>query len=99
MGANDMKEVEILTSPQISGSFNAFSRTLIKKSDEVIQPFTPDAVSDSANSEQFHLPWYLRPSYSSDTLQIGPQGRVKAGTLSALIERLTEDSLSKCLSQ
>jgi son of sevenless-like protein len=99
MGANDMKEVEILTSPQISGSFDAFSRALVKKSDEMIQPFAPDAVNDSANPEQFHMPWYLRPSYSTDTLQICPQGRVKAGTLSALIERLTEDSLSKYLSQ
>lgn len=90
-----MTEVEILTSPQMSGSFDAFSRAM---SGEARQPFVDD--NDALNFYnaklgQSHLPWYLRPSYNSDTLKVDPEGQVKAGTLPALIERLTIDPPGK----
>ncbi|EIW81292.1 ras GEF [Coniophora puteana RWD-64-598 SS2] len=34
-------------------------------------------------------PWYLRPDYGKDQIVIDPDGSVKAGTVSALVERLT----------
>lgn len=33
-------------------------------------------------------PWYLRPNYGND-IQIDPDGKVRAGTVQALVERLT----------
>ena len=90
-----MTEVDILTSPQMSGSFDAFSRTTGKLSGE--QPrYDNDAMNFyNAKLAQSHLPWYLRPSYNSDTLKVDPEGRIRAGTLSALVERLTVDPPSK----
>lgn len=89
-----MTEVDILTSPQMSGSLDTFSRATGKMSGESLQPFAHD--NDALNFYnaklgQSHLPWYLRPSYNSDTLKVDPEGRVKAGTLPALVERLTTD--------
>ncbi|KAJ6519039.1 ras guanine nucleotide exchange factor domain-containing protein, partial [Mycena sanguinolenta] len=34
-------------------------------------------------------PWYLQPTYSPTEIVIGPDGSVRAGTLPALVERLT----------
>ena len=34
-------------------------------------------------------PWYLRPNYSPSDIIIEPDGSVRGGTLSALVERLT----------
>lgn len=88
METNNMTEVEILTSPQMSGSFDAFSRAM--KS----YPFVHDDDSlnfCNAKLGQSHLPWYLRPSYNSDTLKVDSAGHIKAGTLPALVERLTVD--------
>ena len=90
METNSMTEVEILTSPQMSGSFDAFSRATGKSSG--VQPFTHDDDAMSfynAKLGQSHLPWYLRPSYDSDTLKVDSAGHIKAGTLPALVERLT----------
>jgi son of sevenless len=92
METNNMTEVEILTSPQMSGSFDAFSRAMSGK------PFAHnnDALNFyNAKLRQSHLPWYLRPSYDSGTLKVDPEGQVKAGTLPALIERLIIDPPGK----
>jgi son of sevenless-like protein len=43
---------------------------------------------------QSHLPWYLRPKYTHDDIKFGNDSNVKAGTLTALIERLTVEPLS-----
>jgi son of sevenless-like protein len=92
METNNMTEVEILTSPQMSRSFDAFSRAMAKSS--AVQPLVHD--DDTVNFcnaklGQSHLPWYLRPSYDSDTLKVDSAGHIKAGTLPALVERLTVD--------
>jgi son of sevenless len=93
METNNLSEVEILTSPQMSDSFSAFSRATGKTSEEKLELCAhddDDAMNFSnAKLAQSHLPMYLRPSYNSDTLKVDPEGRVKAGTLPALVERLT----------
>jgi son of sevenless len=91
---HNMTEVDILTSSQMSGSLNAFSRTMGKTSGENCRPFGHDENAlnfYNAKLGQSHLPWYLRPSYNSDTLKVDSGGRIKAGTLPALVERLTAD--------
>lgn len=34
-------------------------------------------------------PWYLQPNYEDSEIQMGPDGKVRAGTVPALVERLT----------
>lgn len=52
----------------------------------------------NAKSAQARLPWYLQPSYSADEIKLEYDGSVRAGTLAALVERLTVDPLSKSTS-
>lgn len=51
----------------------------------------------NAKVAQASLPWYLRPTYSADEIKLEYDGSVRAGTLHALVERLTVDPLSMCL--
>lgn len=99
---NDATEVEILTSPQMSGSFDAFSGALRRTPEKMIHPFPQDSNDPSLDNTvlgQSKLPCYIRPDLHSDTLQLDPQGQVKAGTLSALLERLIGDHSSEWQSQ
>lgn len=85
-------EVKPLASSKMSGSIEALSRAMEKMSVESF-PFSEeeDALNfTTAKLGQLYLPWYLRPNYTSETLKVDAHGRVRAGTLSALVERLTD---------
>lgn len=76
----------------MSGSFDAFARQ--KGRDVEGFAYDDDAMNFyNARLGQSHLPWYLRPIYTSDQLKIDSEGRIKAGTLPALVERLTTDPI------
>ncbi|KAI0051128.1 ras GEF [Auriscalpium vulgare] len=47
----------------------------------------PTHIIDKMNAET--KPWYLRPNYSDSEIQIDPDGKVRAGSVPALVERLT----------
>ncbi|KAI0061642.1 ras GEF [Artomyces pyxidatus] len=47
----------------------------------------PTHIIDKLNADS--KPWYLRPNYSDAEIQIDPDGKVRAGTVPALVERLT----------
>jgi son of sevenless len=47
----------------------------------------PTHIIDQLNAKT--KPWYLRPNYSESDIQIEPDGKVRAGTVAALVERLT----------
>ncbi|THH19381.1 hypothetical protein EW146_g1783 [Bondarzewia mesenterica] len=47
----------------------------------------------NAKLAQANLPWYLRPGHGDDEIKVEFDGSVRAGTLSALVERLVVDSL------
>jgi hypothetical protein len=49
----------------------------------------------TAKHAQARLPWYLRTSYQNDELNMEFDGVVKAGTVRALVERLTAEQLSE----
>jgi len=51
----------------------------------------------NAKVAQANLPWYLKPRHDSGDIKLEYDGTVIAGTVAALIERLTVDPLSKCL--
>ena len=47
----------------------------------------PTHIIDKLNAKT--KPWYLRPVYEDSEIQIDPDGKVRAGTVAALVERLT----------
>lgn len=47
----------------------------------------PTHIIDKLNAKT--KPWYLRPTYEDSEIQIDPDGKVRAGTVAALVERLT----------
>ncbi|KIJ54182.1 hypothetical protein M422DRAFT_241434 [Sphaerobolus stellatus SS14] len=47
----------------------------------------------NAKKMQALLPWYLKPVHDGDEIRIEPDGSVRAGTLEALVERLTVELL------
>ena len=50
----------------------------------------------NAKVAQANLPWYLKPRHDNGDIKLEYDGTVIAGTVPALIERLTVDPLSKC---
>lgn len=47
----------------------------------------PTHIIDKLNAKT--KPWYLRPNYEDSEIQIDPDGKVRAGTVAGLVERLT----------
>jgi son of sevenless len=47
----------------------------------------PTHIIDKLNAKT--KPWYLRPNYEESEIQIDPDGKVRAGTVAAFVERLT----------
>ncbi len=47
----------------------------------------PTHIIDKLNAKT--KPWYLRPNYEVSEIQIDTDGKVRAGTVPALVERLT----------
>ena len=91
---NNLIEVDILTRPQMPRPFDSLL-SIGKASTVDVKPFARDQAAlnfHNARLGQSHLPWYLRPTYDSDVLKVDSEGRIKGGTLSALVERLTVDS-------
>ncbi len=50
----------------------------------------------NAKVAQANFPWYLKPRHDNSDIKLEYDGTVIAGTVPALIERLTVDPLSKC---
>lgn len=54
---------------------------------QLLGPDAPERYIEIANADQ--KPWYLRSEHNKEELIINPDGGIRAGTLPALIERLT----------
>jgi len=96
-------------SPIVTESFDAFHRVSLQSpalrtgrmktpSRETVGPL-PSATSSSASTQvarrdRAASAWFLRPTYDDDDIDLDYDGTVVAGTLSALMERLTLDYLS-----
>lgn len=71
---------------------------ILRRRPDKIRQLTGDddaAAFHQAKKTQAGLPWYLRPMYGGDDIKLEYDGSVRAGTLHALVERLTVDPLSK----
>jgi son of sevenless-like protein len=103
--SNDVTEIENFSkSPMVTESFDAFHRVALQSPAlrtgriktpirETMQPL-PSASGQTGKKNRVVSSWFLRPTYDDDDINLDYDGTVKAGTLPALIERLTLDYLS-----
>lgn len=72
------------------------TRTSRSTSDKIRQITGSDDALAFHNAKQAltNLPWFLRPTYPSEHIIMDKDFNVRAGTLNALVERLTSDHLS-----
>lgn len=108
--SNDVTEIENFSrSPVVTDSFDAFHRVALQspalRTGRVKTPIreamspSPSAPLPSASGQicrknRTAPSWFLRPTYDDDDISLDYDGTVKAGTLPALVERLTLDYLS-----
>lgn len=91
-----------LSTPDLYASYGSptSSRSPVtRRFDKVKQLTGDDDAQAFHNAKQAlaNLPWYLQPSYTKDDIKLEYDGSVRAGTLSALVERLTVDPLSESI--
>ena len=108
--SNNVSEIDNFSkSPVVTESFDAFHRVALQSPAlrtgriktpirETMQPlpsatFSP-ASGQTGKKNRTASTWFLRPTYDDDDITLDYDGTVKAGTLPALIERLTLDYLS-----
>jgi son of sevenless-like protein len=74
----------------------SITRTARSTSEKIRQITGSDDALAFHNAKQalINLPWFLRPSYPPDHIIMDKDFNVRAGTLNALVERLTADHLS-----
>ena len=64
---------------------------------KILGPETPQDYINRLNADQ--KPWYLRSNYDPSEILIDPDGSVRAGTASALVERLTAHELGRAFAR
>ena len=108
--SNDVTEIENFSkSPIVAESFDAFHRVALQSPalrtgrvktpiKETLPPFLsttfPSASPQACKKNRTASAWFLRPTYDDDEISLDYDDTVKAGTLPALVERLTLDYLS-----
>lgn len=97
--AHNVEELDyLISSPIVAESFDAFTRTTkaaASRPDKVKRITGDDEAQAFHDAQLVQGTWYLRPMYGEDELQLEADGSVSAGTLRALVERLTVDFQSK----
>ncbi|CDO73135.1 hypothetical protein BN946_scf185007.g190 [Trametes cinnabarina] len=93
--AHNLEELDyLISSPVVAESFDAFTRTtkaVAPRPDKVKQITGDDEAQAFHDAKLVHGIWYLRPLHGEDEIQLEADGTVSAGTLRALVERLTVD--------
>ena len=83
----------LIASPVVTESFDAFSRANNRmrggRADKVKQITGDDDAQAFHDAQVFQGTWYLQPIYDDDEIQLRIDGSVAAGTVRALVERLT----------
>ncbi|KAF9654172.1 ras GEF [Thelephora ganbajun] len=107
--SNDLTEIDNFSkSPVVTESFDAFHRVALRSPAlrtgrvktpirETMQPLPsatfPSGSGQAGKKTRTAPTWFLRPTYDDDDINLDYDGTVKAGTLPALVERLTLDYL------
>ncbi|KAI0756519.1 ras GEF [Daedaleopsis nitida] len=93
--AHNLEELDhLIMSPVVEETFDAFSRptrAVIPRPDKIKQITGDDEAQAFHDARLVQGIWYLRPLYGEHEVQLLPDGSVSAGTLRALVERLTLD--------
>ena len=108
--SNNLTEIDNFSkSPVVAESFDAFHRVALQSpplkkgrvktsNRDSVTPLPSAAfppASEQTGKKVCAVPaWFLRPTYDDDHINFDYDGTVKAGTLPALVERLTLDYLS-----
>ena len=95
---SNVAEVDFLAnSPVVAESIDAYSRVARASVDKVKQITGDDDAQALYSARVAHnaLPWFLKPEHSDSDIKVEYDGTVTAGTLSALVERLTVEHYSK----
>ncbi|KAM5536010.1 hypothetical protein V8D89_010268 [Ganoderma adspersum] len=92
--SHNLEELDhLIASPVAAESFDAFTRpnkVASNRSDKVRQITGEDEAQAFHDAKLSQGIWYLRPTYGAEhEIQISQDGTVSAGTLRALVERLT----------
>ncbi|KAJ7729643.1 ras guanine nucleotide exchange factor domain-containing protein [Mycena maculata] len=89
----DMKADYLDSSPTLDEDFGSKVKPQRarggSKLDQILGAEYAKSVPSAPEPEQPPRPWYLLPTYSPTEIQIDPDGSVRAGTVPALVERLT----------
>jgi son of sevenless-like protein len=85
----------LMENSNIHGSFESTRKIAIQNARSEKCPAEDDLTFFNMRIALTHLPWYLRPPYTFDQLKVGTDGTVKAGTLFALMEKLTAEPFSR----
>ena len=102
--SSNVEEVDFLaSSPVVAESIEAYSpvrmmaRSHTPKPDKVRQITGDDEAQAlyDAWAGKGNTPWYLRSEFSAEELKLEFNGTVSAGTVPALVERLTSEPLSE----
>ena len=80
-------EASLRPNTHIAAAANAKPTPKATKIFKLLGSEAPQHYINQANADQ--QPWYLRPNYDQAEILIDPDGGVRAGSKSALIERLT----------
>lgn len=96
--AHGAEEVEdFIQSPVLPESVSGSMRSHSSRSTDKVKQITGDDQAQAlheAKTVQASYPWYLRPIHGDDQIQLEYDGAIKAGTLPAIVERLTLEPLS-----
>lgn len=108
--SNNLTEIDNFSkSPVVTESFDAFHRVALQSpplrtgrvktpNRERLPPLPcatfPPTSGQTKKKDFAASTWFLRPMYDEDDISLAYDGTVKAGTLPALVERLTLDYLS-----
>ena len=98
--AHNLEELDhLIASPVVAESFDAFTRTNNRtkaaRTDKVRQITGDDEAQALHDAQVIQGTWYLRPLYGEGEILLQHDGAVSAGTLRALVERLTLEFPSK----
>jgi son of sevenless-like protein len=96
--SNNVTEIDSFSkSPIVTEHFDAFQRVALQspalRTGRVRMPIK-ETTSQNCKNGRTVSAWFLRPTYDDDDINLDYDGTVKAGTLPALVERLTLDYLS-----